>query len=359
MQDVLQLSLFSPPEKGLTNYSALYDLAPRFTSYIERAGDQQYLSRVTREFPFNGDLYSVTVYPARIAGANGEEWDELPGEREAIVEDVLRRFAVDKLSLGEKDELTLQFTLYAIHQELKRVKHTLSYSEIKEALAVLSGSKIEIARVVKSGEKKARPVVYASALPVLVYKDDGNPEANSYVQFNPLLVQAIKNLEFEQVNYERMMAIRGALPRWIFKFSSLMLTDDALNDSIVLQASDLMRSCGHSRSRVRDALADVSKAMKRLKDSGMIEDYETATVKQGKSRDIRFTIRFSEEFMQDRQLARAMARNREQEAKRITGQSRPDTFHRITPNQAAEIRMGRRKAAATITSGQGQMELVN
>ncbi|MDW9478800.1 hypothetical protein GOB57_08785 [Sinorhizobium meliloti] len=361
MQDVLQLSLFQTSDNRLTNYTALYDLAPRFVQYVERSGDQQYLSRVTREFPFNGELYSVTVYPTRITGNNGEEWDELPGEREALVEDVLRRFAADKLSLSEKDELTMPFSLYAIHQELKRVKHTLSYTEIKQALLILNGSKIEIARVVKPGEKKARPVVHAAALPVLAYKDDANPEAVSYVQFNPLLVQAIKSLEFEQVNYEWMMHIRGALPRWIFKFASITLADnDVFSDSIELRAADLVRSCGHSRSRERDALADVVKAIKRLKETGVIADYESVGVKQGKvKQDIRFTIRFSEAFMADRRSARAIARNRDNEAVRIAGTARPESFHRISSTQAAEIKMGKRRVVGTAGTQPARAELVS
>lgn len=346
MQEILQLSLFQNSDPRHNNYTALYDLAPRFIQYVERTGDQRFLSKVTREFPFKDELYTVTVYPARISGPNGEDFEKLPGEREAIVEDVLRRFAAEKLRMNANEEVTLEFTIYAISQELKKHKHTLSHAEIKEALHILNGSKIEIARVVRAGEKKPRPVVNASALPVLAYKDDNNPDAGSYVQFNPLLVQAIKNLEFDQVNYTWMMHIRGALPRWIFKFASLAQSDsEVLSSTIELRAGELIRSYGLNRSRQRDALADITNAIKRLKESGVIADFESCAVKQGKvKQDIRFTVKFSEEFMDDRRRARQAAHHRENEAIRITGKARPDQFHRITANQAAEIRMGQRES---------------
>jgi hypothetical protein len=340
MQETLQLSLFFTNDPRHTNYTALYDLAPRFI--YDRTGDQRFLEKVTREFPFNNELYTVTVYPARITDADGEDFERLPGEREALVEDVLRRFAAEKLRLNANNEVTLDFTIYQISQELKKQKHTLSYTEIKEALSILNGSKIEIARVVEPGEKKPRPVVNASALPVLAYKDANNPDAGSFVQFNPLLVQAIKNLEFEQVNYAWMMRIRGALPRWIFKFASLALLPDSDDPSsaIELRAAELIKASGRSRSRQRDALADITAAIKKLKESGVIAEFHSQAVKNGKVKeDVRFTVRFSQEFMDDRRLSRSAARHRENEALRITGKARPGQFFPITRDQAADVRM--------------------
>ncbi|TLX16937.1 hypothetical protein [Rhizobium sp. MHM7A] len=348
MNDVLQLSLFNTPDKKHTNYTALYDLAPRFVQRAERDADQPYLTRVTREFPFNGELYSVTIYPARVADNKGQEWDELPGDREALIEDVLRRFAAEKLALGEKDELMVPFSLYQIDQELRRHKHTLSYTEIKAALSILTGAKIEISRVVQPGQKKPKPVVHASALPVLVYKDDNDPKAMSYAQFNPLLAHAIRALEFEQVNYEWMMQVRGALPRWIFKFASLLLADsERYSDSIHLLASELMKGYGHSRSRERDALSDIEKSIKKLKDLKVIADVKAEGIKEGRVKtDIRFTIRFSEKFMEDRRIARDIGQHRGKEALRVTGRQRPETFHRISSEEAARISMDRRQIAA-------------
>jgi hypothetical protein len=350
MNDVLQLSLFNTPDKKHTNYTALYDLAPRFVQRAERDADQPYLTRVTREFPFNGELYSVTIYPARVADNKGQEWDELPGDREALIEDVLRRFAAEKLALGEKDELMVPFSLYQIDQELRRHKHTLSYTEIKAALSILTGAKIEISRVVQPGQKKPKPVVHASALPVLVYKDDNDPKAMSYAQFNPLLSQAIRALEFEQVNYEWMMQVRGALPRWIFKFASLLLADnERYNDSIYLLASELMKGYGHSRSRERDALADIEKSIQKLKDLKVIADVKTESIKEGRVKtDIRFTVRFSEKFLQDRRIARDIGQHRNKEAIRVTGRQRPETFHRISSEEAAKISMDRRQIATQL-----------
>lgn len=295
-------SLLSPDQ---TNCQALYDLAPRFIHRVERKDGSAFLSIIKKEFMFNGELYSVTVTPARIVGTDGKERDELPGEREQLVEDVIRRLAADKMMIAS-DQIEIPYTVYAIRKELVQYGHSFSWTEIKEALLILNKSNIEITRVVGEGDKKIKPVLSASAFPVLRFADTNDGEHFGIVQLNPLLVQSIKSLAFEQINYEWMMSIKGPLPRWIFKYISLLVSNkDADANCIRLHASEIAKSFGHIRARLRATLGEVDKAIERLKEVEVIKDYDKRDVYEGKKKvDVVYDLHFSPQFIADRQRAR-------------------------------------------------------
>lgn len=346
--DILQLELFATTGKPHTNYIALYDLAPRFAQRADRMTGA-IVTSIKKEFPFSGDQYKVTVTPARITDSNGNEHDVLPGEREQLVEDVVRKFAAENLRLGAQDEITTAFSVYRIHKELCRHKHTFSKQEIREALEILNKSTIEITRVVEPGSRKPKPVLSAAAFPVLGFKDENDYESQAFVQLNPLVAQAIKSLAYEQVNYDWMMKIKGQLPRWVFKNVSLLLSDsDQMRDMVELRASDIANSFGSSRKRWREMLSEVTKAISKLEELGVISSYVASAEMTGKRKDdVIFAIRFSPEFMEDRRSARAKAQFLQSNALKHTGTRRPDRFQPISNEAATEIKLAGKLGTAS------------
>ena len=340
LTDILQLSLFQSTGEEHTNYIALYDLAPRYTLRVDRMGSTA-LSSLQRDFLFNRDQYRVKVTPARILGVDGVERDELPGEREQLVEEVMRKFAVEGLRLGKQDEVLTEFSVNRIMKELSRHNHTFSRQEIKEALEILHKSTIEITRLVEPGSKKPQPVLSASAFPVLIFKDETDVESQSYVQLNPLVAGAIKALAYEQVNYDWMMQIKGQLPRWVFKNVSLLMTDTIpMVNMIEIRASDIANSFGNSRKRWREMLSEVSKAIAKLEDLGVVDSYVAKDVMVGKKKeDISFAMKFSDRFMADRRKAKERGEYMQQESLRHTGKTRPDKFQPISKTDGDRMRL--------------------
>lgn len=338
-QEFLQLSLFGTTSKGQINYIALYDLAPRFAQRNARMAGT-ILTSIKREFPFGDEVYKVTVTPARITDSEGNERDVLPGEREQLVEDVVRKFAAERLFLGSQNEVTAVFSVYAIQKELSRHNHTFSRQEIKEALQILHKSTIEIMRVVDPKSKKPKPVLSAAAFPVLMFRDENDSESQASVQLNPLVAQGIKALVYEQVNYDWMMKIKGQLPRWVFKNVSLMLAEEANRNTVEIRASEIGNSSGSNWQRSRQMLAEVTKAIQKLKDLDVIEAFVAIPVMSGKKKDdVVFSIQFSATFMADRRAARARAEYNRGQALKHAGTERPDTFHPIAPEVATQIRV--------------------
>jgi hypothetical protein len=339
-QEFLQLSLFGATSKAHINYIALYDLAPRFAQRNAKMAGT-ILTSIKREFPFGEELYKVTVTPARITDSEGNERDVLPGEREQLVEDVVRKFAAERLFLGSQNEVTAVFSVYAIQKELSRHNHTFSRQEIKEALQILHKSTIEITRVVDPKSKKPKPVLSAAAFPVLMFRDENDSESQASVQLNPLVAQGIKALVYEQVNYDWMMKIKGQLPRWVFKNVSLMLADNESNrNTVEIRASEIGNSSGSNWQRSRQMLAEVTRAIQKLKDLDVIEAFVATPMMSGKKKDdVVFSIQFSATFMADRRAARARAEYNRSLAIKHAGTERPDTFHPIAPEVATQIRV--------------------
>jgi len=346
MTEYLQTSLFSLLEQNQTNCTALYDLAPRFVSRVERPDDTAYLVAIKKDFTFNGEPYRVTVSPARVIQADGKERDELPGEREQLVEDVIRRMAADCMKVHQ-DQIEIPFSIYAIHRELKRHGHTFNKQEIKEALIILNKSNIEITKIVEEGSRKPKPILAAAAYPVLKFSDANDPESTASVQLNPLLVQAIKSLAFEQINYDWMMQVKGSLARWIFKYISLMLADTTdESHTIELSAGEIARSFGHIRKRWRASLTEVEKALDSLQKIGcelseidsIIDNIEKKEIYSGKKKeDIVFTVKLSSKFMDDRFNAKGRRTFVESEVKRRIDDNQIAKFHPLTTDEADDL----------------------
>jgi hypothetical protein len=344
---ILQLSLFETPDHRQSNYTALFDLAPRYLPRIDRKKDTAFLDGVYREFTFDDEQYALSITPARIRDPiTGVEKDKLPGEREQLVEDVIRKLASDSLQLGNQDEVITNFTVHAIYLELKKHRHTFNKAEIKEALQVLHRSVIEITKVTKKGERKQKAIVSASVFPALYMRDVDDPTSKAQVQLNPFLAQAIKSLAFEQVDYEWMMQIKGQMTRWLFKSMSLMFAGNVKVPEVMeIKASDIARNHGTEWSRWRDALAQVHRSVEQLKGVNVIEDIATKDVMVGsKKEDVVYTLRFSQKFLRDRLNARIKHDFNARQAEAITGTGKPESWHQITAEAAAGIRMDRRKA---------------
>jgi hypothetical protein len=348
---VLQLSLFETPDARQSNYTALFDLAPRYLPRTDRKKDTAFLDGVYREFTFNGEQYALSITPARIRDPiTGVEKDKLPSEREQLVEDVIRKLASESLQLGQQDEVITHFTIHAIYLELKKHRHTFNKAEIKEALQVLHRSVIEITKVTKKGERKQKAIVSASVFPALYMRDADDPASKAHVQLNPFLAQAIKSLAFEQVDYEWMMQIKGQMTRWLFKSMSLMFADtDDVPKDMEIRASDIARNHGSEWSRWRDTLAQVQRSVSQLADVNVIADFATKDVMVGnKKEDVIYTVRFSKKFLDDRRNAMSKRKFLARTAEQATGTVTPDRWHPITAERAANIRMDQRKELSSL-----------
>lgn len=366
----LQLTLFSSEDERLTNTVALYDLAPRFVFFTEERKDRKYLDAIQRSFQFAGSQYDLVLTPARILEGD-KEWDEYPGEREQLVEDVIRRLAVDRnrLRVKSKNEVVLTFTLYEIRRELARLKHSLRLDEIKRALTILSKSHIEITRFdsgsdtedqpggKKGKNKKGKSILHSSAFPVLAIRtQDDEDDAETFVQLNPLVAQSIRTMEFDQVNYEWMMRIQGPLSRWVFKRISIQLMNSHNPDTklAVLKASDIAQCFGMARSRWRDCLRRIDTAMEALRTHGVAASIDRDEEFEGRKKtDITYIVHLTDTFAFDRHKARKHSEYNAGVINRYSPEG-ADDFIPVSAQDAAGIRHERRMTLAALEGPEEQ-----
>lgn len=318
-----QLSFFEEDDQSYTNTIDMLDVAPRWvirTDQDVRQG-QRFLDSIERNFVHNGKHFSLTLRPARIKGPDGLEREEYPGTREQIVEQVIRKIATSPDRLREMDgEIRLTFSINEVRCELTRRNHQLRFDEIKESLSILHGAIIEIRRVDATGVTKE---LSSSAFPQLSFASSSIENTESTLQFNWLVTEAIKRLQFRQLNYEIMMQLKDPIAMWLFSSLSqrAMYGNEGGNVQEVT-AMDIQRDCGLNRWKAhRNMLNRITKAIGILQQHGVIDSYDEQPVKEGKKKvDINYVMVMSSDFLSEMRRSNERSISNVEDYRKITGQ---------------------------------------
>lgn len=293
------LDPYSRPQDVFSNSIELYDSLPKYV-WEGREIKSVEKATLTRECTIRGKRIIVKIKPAVI-----ERGDKsiliYPGEREELVEDALRKIAVNGQIISVNGKAGVSFTLYELRKELKRTGHTFSLDEIKEALFVCRGAVLEC------------------------YSDDGSSVINSsyfglmgltteeefktgkrtkcFVQFNPLVNDSIMNLTFRKYNYRVAMGIRSPLARFMYKrmaqYWSQASPENPYTPNVV---SFLHQSPRGLSSSMYENLRAMRNAIKVLANQNVVlEEYEEEKVLEGKQkiRDVRYKIFPHPDFIRD------------------------------------------------------------
>ncbi len=350
----LQLILFETSDTEdarYTNTINLYDIAPRFVFYTDRRLEGGYLKSVRREFEHAGASYKLLLRPGRLVRADGSEREEFPGEREQIVEAVMQRIASDRARLiVENEKVRLTFSLYEIREELRKVRHLFSLDEIKDALTVLHTATVEITRI----EKKSQTVLSSSSFPVLALRRKDEQES-AYLEFNPLVENAIKNLHYRRINYDWLMRISHPLSRWLYLKLCQSITDAGQREerpTVSMTAMEIARDGPMApRSRPRDTLRYVTNAVDVLVSEGFLENLGAdgkRVIKDGRKKaDMAFDLMPTRRFIDDIRRADALVADGKERLRAAAGSDRPDRFVDVGRSSVHAVKSARRRVAAS------------
>lgn len=358
--------------RSRTNTVGLYDIAPRFVFYPGKVGEsiidrtESKGDPIQREFEYKGRAFRLTLKPAVIPrrarvedGAEDrgqvEYWDHVfPGEREQIVEHVVRRLATERgrLALDAKDQLTMRFSLYEIQKELERVKRTLSIVEIREALTILHQSFVEI-----RGKGKGGSVLLSStAFPALGLRGRGTDSLSgaateTYLTLNPMVAESIRSMSFRMMSYGWLMRLKNPVSRWLFNRLTVEFEDAEAPAPAVINARSIVRDSGMNEwSRPRDTLRAVREAVLALQNEGILEAVDVEKIMSGRRLDDEnYTMTPSQQFLHEIEAASALAERNQQQIAALDpdGEGRGD-FIRISRPAAADLRRKRRSETALL-----------
>lgn len=317
----LQFDIFEATDKRYANSVGLWDMTPWAVLYTDsdKRVENLFLTTIERSFSHNGHDYRLTLRPARLRDpGTRKEREEYPQEREQVVEIAIRQLAAmrQRLSIEKNEAVSMTFGLYELQQELARSGRAYKYEEIREAIQILHGTQIEIARsdigVDEDGD--GYTTVFSSTIfPSVVRRESDNSEKQSrnhyYVQFNKLIVDALRMLEFRQLSYETLMTLRS-VSRWVYKRLCHEIFHGSKTDPRIqhLRATEIIRNCGMDYSRLRDAFDRVTRAIEELEKIGLIEkivldvEYEATRGRKRKA-DIVYEITLTQDFLNQATLA--------------------------------------------------------
>lgn len=277
----VQLSLFQEflcnkeeERDRLSNAIDLWDSVPRYSVSRQAMHKSRkhgnILRKHTATFQYKRQTYACTITPARVVDLDGEERDYYPSATEELVEDALRKLAIEQQA-GFFDKPSYRsgvvFSLYTLREELKRRGHTRSYQEVRLALDILSGSIIEIdAQVAGKGEALVRSAYLPSVVAVSRAKLRDDPNAKWAVQFHPFVTDSIDKVTYRQFNYALMMSHSTQLARWLHKYLIFKYNFAEITKPFEVRYSTVKRDSGllDGYARERAAIDALETAFKDL-----------------------------------------------------------------------------------------------
>ena len=235
--------LLLPSEKPYSNTVELYDFIPKYHwGKVERVNGT-FLKSLNREFECRGVRYSVTIQPASLKDKNGEEKYYYPSKREELVEDALRKFAVEGQGLFLDDAAGVTFTLHQLQQELASNGHTYSKDQIKDALLICAKTNL----TVTSEDGSAILVSSLFETLGLQTREDclsQGQKSKAFVRFNPLVTEGIKARKFRQFNYEKSMSYKNVIARQLHKRMSHHYTQASITQPYSINLTTIIRDFG-------------------------------------------------------------------------------------------------------------------
>ncbi len=285
----------------------LYDAIPKYfwgriAKKDRKAG--QFLDSIKREFVFKGEAYKVKISPARIEDSHGVEFDYFLGEKEELVEDALRKMACDGRGLFLDDHAGVVFTLYELQQELKKMGHSYSIKQIKDALFICQGSKI----ILQSNDGKSVMSSQVFETVGLHTQEDWKGKGKKtkcFVRFNILVTKSIREKSFRQLNYEECMTYSKVLARWLHKRMSHLYTQASFSKPYSILLTTIIRDSGVKKEeRLRNNLKRVYEALNEMKLKSVISGYTEERILDGrKILDVKFIIKPGLSFIRDMKKA--------------------------------------------------------
>ena len=273
----LPLSLFemlSPSDKPYSNTIELYDFIPKYHWGKAKRVDGTFLKSLEREFECRGKRYSVSIQPASIKDKRGGEKYCYPSKREELVEDALRKLAVQGQGVFLDNAAGVTFTLHQLQQELKRNGHNYSKDQLKDGLLICAKTNITV--TAEDGSALLVSGLFET-LGLQTREDwrDKEQKSKAFVRFNPLVTEGIRGRHFRQFNYETSMRYKNIVARQFHKRLSHHYTQASITQPYSINLSTIIRDFGLTAyERLSHNLRDVEIALTEMRDKDVVLNYK-------------------------------------------------------------------------------------
>ncbi len=221
----LQLDLFSQfltnDSNAVSNTIEVWECIPKYfftTAQTEKLRNEDgYAVPFKWDFNFHDQPCVVRIQPALIEEENGTYKAHFPGVTEELIEEALKKILTEQRNAFHSREISetwIRFSLRMIQKELKAKGKDRNIKQIKHAVEVMSSCVITLT---KSGKEVWKGAILQDL--VTVDREEYLADTNAHHMARlPLFISyGINTLSYRQFNYNRLMACKEQLSRWIHK----------------------------------------------------------------------------------------------------------------------------------------------
>jgi hypothetical protein len=267
------------------------------------------------------------------------------------VEQVIRRLASqrNRLSIFGENKVRFVFTIYEVQKELERVKHTYGWEEIREAIVLLNEVRLKIEAL----DERRAPFLSAPAFPVMGMRRGVEDDTETFVEFNPLIADAIRTLSFRQVDYNLLMDTRDPIGRWLLQRLHLLMAETR-EPIQLMSASEIRSNSGMPTwKKTRDLLRRVTTAVELLRQQGILSEVHLEDKMVGKRKDdIIYTMVSSDSFFAQTQRSRQQAEDNKADFALASKGRTPTEFVPISGVDTFRLRDKRSRRNLTVVATQ-------
>jgi len=265
------------------NFTNTFEFWSALPAILFNAGHADTSRPFKKEFTYGDHTYLLTMKPANVMRKGETIRAAFPGQREEIIREVVTKLATDDPSVlrgvetsnGRAREAELICTFSRIRRLLEESGHGWKLAEIREGLEVLSGCRIEIKRDGVRISPEFGLLAYAYAI---ADGDETGDRSVAKIRFHPLFIQALRNNEYRQIHFGRLMALKHPMARWLYQRISHHYTgvkkgmfDLSSDEPYNVTLTFLLQNTTMSRyPNLRDNVREVRKALAQMFDEGLL-----------------------------------------------------------------------------------------
>lgn len=164
----------------------------------------------------------------------------------------------------------MQFSIYALLNELAAHGHAATYKDVKRSILILRRASLTItdSKTGKTWEENFFPQMAIGGWEGAA----GAEYQQHYVSFHFLVSESIQTLQYRDVNYRDLMMIKGSLARYIFQRMASVYIYASSDDPYSPSRNQLLTESGRGTEGVGTRLSEqVSRALNQLVTQGIIE----------------------------------------------------------------------------------------
>lgn len=259
----------------------------------------------TWKYEHQGVSCLVKFQPALIGQPDGTEKAFFPGITEELVEEALKKILSKQqyaIHDQKNSETWVRFTLHMIQKDLKSKGKMRSLDEIKHAIEIMSSC------VITWGFDDGMEIWKGAILQDLVTvgrKEYLADKDSHHVARLPVFIStAIKELDYRQFNYDRLMGCKEQVARMIYKLLINHFKQASWTNDYHFMYSTLKNSGLLQQGREIDNRRKVISALKELQKREVLEVFKSEDKKfEGKINNVKYTISASREFVKEQKAA--------------------------------------------------------